>query len=205
MKLAILGATGRVGSVVLKKALADGHKVTALVRTVENIAPHENLKIIIGDAKDFHSIEQTIEGSILVFSALNTDKTTTLSQSIVHLIKAMQKHNTQRIVTIGTAGILNSRLEPGKLRYQSIESRQRTQTAAKEHEIVYRKLQQTSLDWTIVCPTALVNEDEVGTYRHEVDFLPEAGRKISVVDTASFSYEVITKHLFLQHRVGIAY
>ncbi|MBQ0140722.1 MAG: SDR family oxidoreductase [Kurthia sp.] len=205
MKVAILGATGRVGSNVLKKALADGHEVTALVRNPENIQAQENLKIIVGDAKDFQSIEQTIEGNEVVFSALNTDKTTTLSQSIVHIIHAMQKHNIQRIVTIGTAGILTSRLEPTKLRYQSVESRQRTQTAAKEHEIVFEKLQQTTFDWTIVCPTALLNEEEVGKYRYEVNFLPEEGRKISVLDTAAFSYDVISNRLFWQQRVGIAY
>lgn len=205
MKLAILGATGRVGSNVLEHTLAAGHEVTVLVRNSAKISPHKNLTIIVGDAKNYYDIERTIKGNSVVFSALNTDQTTTLSESIEHIIEGMEKHNIQRIVTIGTAGILNSRLESNKLRYLSTESKRRTTVAAEEHEVVYRKLKQTKLKWTIICPTALLDEREMGVYRYEVDFLPKEGRKISVLDTAAFSYSVIKNGDFVQYRVGLAY
>lgn len=205
MKIALLGATGRVGSAVLSRALQDGHSVRALVRNATRISPHEQLEIQIGDAKNPASIEQLLTGCDVVFSALNTDKTTTLSESIALIINSMEQQKISRIVTIGTAGILNSRVEINKLRYDSSESRQRTKVAAKEHEQVYRALQKTNLNWTIICPTALLNKAELGIYKYEKDLLPIDGREISVLDTAAFSYRALLENLFIQHRVGIAY
>jgi len=39
MKLALVGATGRVGARILTEALARGHDVTAIARHVETLAP----------------------------------------------------------------------------------------------------------------------------------------------------------------------
>lgn len=205
MIIALFGATGRVGSAVLQRALSDGHQVQILVRNAEKIIPHENLKIIVGDAKRFDDVEATVNGCEAVFSALNTDQTTTLSESIFHIISAMKQHNIVRIVTIGTAGILDSRVEIGKLRFNSVESRQRSKVAAMEHEKMYRALQNTKLNWTIICPTALLDLEEMGIYKYEKNLLPENGRRISVLDTAAFSYSALVEHLFIQYRVGISY
>ena len=45
MKIALFGATGRVGGEVLKLALVEGHEVTVLVRSPEKLVPHDRLTI----------------------------------------------------------------------------------------------------------------------------------------------------------------
>ena len=40
MKIALIGATGFVGSAILKEALDRGHEVTAIVRDPEKLKPH---------------------------------------------------------------------------------------------------------------------------------------------------------------------
>ena len=47
--------------------------------------------------------------------------------------------------------------------------------------------------------------ERLGNYRVEADLLPEEGKRISVYDTADFTYKVMTEHLFSKKRVGIAY
>ena len=42
MKIALIGATGFVGSAILKEALDRGHEVTAIVRHTEKLPPHPN-------------------------------------------------------------------------------------------------------------------------------------------------------------------
>lgn len=205
MKIAIFGSTGRVGSIFMQHALDEGYEVQALVRKGRDVTPHENLTIIRGDATNIEDVNQTIDGCDAVFSGLNTDGTTTLSQSIAHIIEVMENKKIERIVTIGTAGIVESRVEPGKLRYLSSESRQRVKFAAGEHEKVYRALAESELDWTIICPTALVSEPRVGVYRYEKDYLPLDGRRISIYDTADLAFEALREHLFTHKRVGIAY
>lgn len=110
MHILLLGATGRVGSHVLAQALQEGHQVTALVRSPEKIrSHHENLTIVQGNVLTQEDLLRGIHGTEVVISALNTDGTSTLSDSTPLLIDAMYSEGVQRIITVGTAGILQSR------------------------------------------------------------------------------------------------
>ena len=206
MNLLILGGTGRVGSHLVKLALHDGHHVTILVRTREKIQIHaDNLTVIQGNVLSKEDIELAVQGADMVMSALNTDGGTTLTESMPLIINAMDKEGIKRIITIGTAGILQSRVNPELLRYQSSESKRKLTRAAEEHHKVYEMLQRSSLDWTIVCPTYLPDGERLGNYRTERNYLPEEGSKISVPDTADFAYSQLRSDKYLKARVGIAY
>lgn len=206
MNLLILGGTGRVGSHLVENALQDDHYVTVLVRTPEKIQiQHNNLTVVQGNVLSKEDIEQVMHGADVVISALNTDGGTTLTDSMPLIIDAMKKEGIKRIITIGTAGILQSRVSPELLRYQSSESKRKLTRAAEEHHKVYELLQQSALDWTIVCPTYLPDGERLGNYRTERDFLPVEGSQISVPDTADFAYSLLQSGDFIKTRVGIAY
>jgi len=206
MNILILGATGRVGSQIVTYALHDRHHVTVLVRTQEKIQiNNEKLTIIQGDVLNKEDIFNAMHGIDVVISALNTDGTTTLSESIPFIIEAMENEGIKRIITIGTAGILQSRTTLDSLRYQSSESKRKSTRAAKEHHKVYDMLKQSTLEWTIVCPTYLPDGERIGKYRIERDFLPEGGVEISVPDTAEFTFRQLKTSEHIKSRVGIAY
>ncbi|MCZ8495708.1 NAD(P)-dependent oxidoreductase [Priestia megaterium] len=206
MNILILGATGRVGSQIVKHALRDGHHVTVLVRTPKKIqVTNEKLTIIQGNVLNEDDIVRSIGGIDVVISALNNDGTTTLSESMPLIIEAMKREGIQRIITIGTAGILQSRSTPQSMRYQLRKSKGRPVRAAKEHHKVYTMLKQSSLDWTIVCPTYLPDGESIGKYCVDDDFLPEGGTEISVSDTAEFTFSQIKSSDYIKSRVGIAY
>jgi uncharacterized protein len=206
LNILILGATGRVGSQLVSLALHDRHQVTVLVRTPEKIQLlNENVTIIQGNVLNKDDIFRAMQGINVVISALNTDGTTTLSKSIPLIMEAMEREGIQRIITIGTAGILQSRTTPKILRYQSSESKRKSVKAAQEHHKLFDMLKQSTLEWTIVCPTYLPDGEKVGQYRVERDLLPEGGERISVPDTAEFTYNQITSKDYIKSRVGIAY
>lgn len=206
MNILILGATGRVGSHLLNHALQDNHHVTALVRSPEKVQfKSERLTIVQGDVLHKEDIKRAMTGIDVVISALSTDGANTLSESMPHLIDAMENEGTQRIITVGTAGILQSRTTPDVLRYQSSESKRKLTRAAEDHHKAYELLNQSSLRWTIVCPTYLPDGDRLGDYRVERDYLPVDGVKIHVPDTAEFTYRQISSNEFIKSRVGIAY
>lgn len=207
MNLLILGGTGRVGSKIVTNALHDGHQVTVLARRPEKLELNHNdkLKVIQGNVLNQNDIMAAMPGIDVVISALNTDGTTTLTDSMPLIINAMEQEGIQRIITVGTAGILQSRTSPNLLRYQSSESKRKSTRAAEEHHRVYDMLRESQLDWTIVCPTYLPDEECIGEYRVEIDYLPEGGTKISVSDTAQFVYRQTNNADFIKQRVGIAY
>lgn len=206
MNILLLGMTGRTGSNIAKLALEDKHQVTALLRTPEKIKLNdENLSIIKGDATVKKDVERAMQGADVVISALNTDGGNTLTKSMPLIIDAMKAENIERIVTIGTAGILQSRVEPDVLRYQSSESKRKLTRAAEEHHKTYLLLKESELDWTVVCPTYLPDGEAVGEHREERDFLPEDGKKITTGDTAEFVYKQLESDKYIKSRVGIAY
>ncbi|MGO4889552.1 NAD(P)-dependent oxidoreductase [Anaerobacillus sp. MEB173] len=206
MNILILGATGRVGSGIVTYALHDRHNVTVLVRTPEKVEiNNENLTIIQGNVLNKDDIVRAMHGIDIVISALNTDGSTTLSESMPFIIEAMENEGIKRIITVGTAGILQSRTTQNSLRYQSSESKRKSTRAAKEHHKVYDMLKQSTLEWTIVCPTYLPDGERIGKYRIERNFLPEDGVEISVPDTAEFTFRQIKTSDYIKSRVGIAY
>lgn len=207
LNLFLLGATGRVGSRILAQALRDGHHVTVLVRSPEKLAPDQagRLRVIPGNVLEAADVLHAIKGADTVVSALGTDGSTTLSAGTPHIIRAMKQAGIKRIITVGTAGILQSRTSPKLLRYQSSESKRKLTRAAEEHHKAFTLLAQSDLDWTIVCPTYLPDGKLTGSYRVEADFLPENGTEISVPDTAAFTYSLIASGGYVRSRVGIAY
>ncbi len=206
MNVLIFGATGRVGSHITSHALQDGHHVTVLVRSPEKLQQvNPKLTVIQGNVLNKEDITRAVQGNDVVISALNTDGTTTLSDSMPLIIEAMYKEGIQRIITVGTAGILQSESSPDLLRYQSSESKRKSTRAAEEHYRVYRLLNDSTLEWTIVCPTYLPKGERLGNYRVKQNILPEGGTEISVPDTAEFTYNQLQASDFIKLRVGIAY
>lgn len=206
MNILLLGSTGRVGSHIAKLALEDKHQVTALVRTPEKLMINDvKLSIIKGDVTVKEDVERAMKNADVVISALNTDGTDTLTKSMPLIIDAMNAEGIKRIITIGTAGILQSRVEPDVLRYQSSESKRKLTRAAEEHHQTYLLLEESDLDWTVVCPTYLPDGEAIGTCREARDYLPEDGKKITVGDTAVFVYKQLESNQYIKSRVGIAY
>ncbi len=206
LNILVFGATGRVGSHIVSLALKEGHHVIALVRTPSKMnITDENLHVKQGNVLNIEDIASVMANADVVISALNTDGTKTLTESLPLIIQEMKKRNLYRIITVGTAGILQSRLTPSLLRYQSSESKRKTTRAAQEHHNVLKILEQSDMEWTIVCPTYLPDGHYTGNYRVERDFLPEGGTEISVADTAEFTYQQIQCTKFVKSRVGIAY
>ncbi|AXF55046.1 NAD(P)-dependent oxidoreductase [Salicibibacter kimchii] len=206
MKILILGATGRVGTEITRLALADQHDVKVLVRQPEMLAMNrDQVTVVQGNVLNRTDLSEAMHNVDIVISALNTDKNDTLSRSAPLIIQEMYEQGLQRFIMVGTAGILNSRTERELYRFQSRESKRRSTTAAEDHLGAYRSLKESGLKWTIVCPTALINGGSEGNYRVEKDYLPENGKRISVGDTAAFTYSLLDLEKYIHVRVGIAY
>jgi len=206
VNLCILGATGRVGSIILDNALSQHVNVNILVRDQNKILiDHPKLRVIEGNVLNESDISTAMNGTSVVISALNTDGTTTLSESMPLIIRSMKKHGIKRIITIGTAGILQARIDPDLFRFQSSESRRKSTRDAEEHLKAYLKLKESGLQWTVVCPTYLPTGERVGHFRYEKNFLPVNPSSISIYDTADFAFKQLFSTEFIGFRVGLTY
>src|SRR5581483_10336672 len=73
MKIALIGATGFVGTAVLNEALSRGHQVTAIARNTEKITA-ATPKLIVKQADAYNPDELTaaVSGNDAVVSAFNS-------------------------------------------------------------------------------------------------------------------------------------
>ncbi len=71
MKITVIGATGFVGSALLKEALDRGHEVTAIVRHPEKLQHHSKLHPQKGDVYNADEVARSVAGHDAVISAFN--------------------------------------------------------------------------------------------------------------------------------------
>ncbi|WP_090925865.1 NAD(P)-dependent oxidoreductase [Salibacterium qingdaonense] len=206
MNISIFGATGRVGNRLLPMLLSSGYSVRALARSPEKLKSHPSLQVIEGNVLTDKDVQTTISGTDIVISTLGTDKQNTLQRAFPLIIDAMIQENVQRILSTGTAGILNARRDPAIFRFETNESKRRSTTAARDHAEACKLLQQSPLNWTIACPTYLPEGEASGIFRTGADFLPEDGKSITTGDTALFLYRLVSgEESFHRRRAGLAY
>ncbi|HCR12414.1 MAG TPA: 3-beta hydroxysteroid dehydrogenase, partial [Desulfovibrio sp.] len=69
MRIALIGATGYVGSAILQEALSRGHDVTAIVRHAEKLPAHPNLTPKAVDVADVAALAAALAGCEAVVHA----------------------------------------------------------------------------------------------------------------------------------------
>ena len=74
MRIALIGATGFVGSHILDEALDRKHEVTAIVRRTERLPVHGGLIAKKGDVLDVDELAGFLAGHEAVIASYNADK-----------------------------------------------------------------------------------------------------------------------------------
>ena len=112
MKVALIGASGFVGSHLLTELLNRGHQVTGIVRTVANVKEsNAQLSLKAVDVLNTVELAEAIKGSDAVISAFNAGWTNpNLYDDFIAGSEAIQKAvkdaGVQRLIVIGGAGSL---------------------------------------------------------------------------------------------------
>jgi putative NADH-flavin reductase len=71
MKIAVIGATGFVGSAMLQETLQRGHEVTAIMRHPEKVTSHPKLRPHKADFQKGDEVTRSVAGHDAVISAFN--------------------------------------------------------------------------------------------------------------------------------------
>src|SRR5688572_5532231 len=116
MKIALIGATGFVGSAILKEALDRGHEVTGIVRHPEKLTPHQKLRPQKGDASNEDEVARLVISHDAVISAFNPgwgnpDIYNLQIKGTKAIINGVKKVGIKRLLFVGGAGSLE--VKPG--------------------------------------------------------------------------------------------
>jgi uncharacterized protein len=188
MNIALIGASGFVGSALLQEALSRGHDVTALVSRPDRLAPAPRLRIEAADALDSARLAQQLRGHDVVISAFSghaqSDVLGYYLRGLRSILSAVKAAGVPRLLVVGGAGSLE--VAPGVQLLDTPEFPAAYKpTAEGARQALHLLRDEPTLDWTMLSPAPMLRPGErTGRYRVGGDQLIPGGHEISVQDYA---------------------
>lgn len=198
MKLAIFGATGRTGQILVRRSLEAGYSVVAIVRDATKIQPQPNLEIVVADVLNPKEVGKALAGVDVVLTALGAThlkKSDLLPESIKSIIAAMNAKGIRRLIVLGASGALHPAWKYASLGRKiffliirnTFLKHPMNDSGAQE-----RIVEASDLDYTVVHPPRLLDGPYTGKYRVVADGLPPGGHELNREDLAEFMLAQVT-------------
>ncbi|MGW0364435.1 NAD(P)-dependent oxidoreductase [Streptomyces sp. NPDC002990] len=214
-KIALIGATGTIGTRVLREALGRGHEVTAVVRDPAKAAG-SGAAVVPGDVLDPASVTDAGAGHDVVVSAFGAGAGDpgTIAAAAKSLIGGVQSLGADaprpRVVVVGGAGSL--RTPGGPLVWDEAGIPEPVLAVMHAHGEALDFLRTVPVEevrWTSLSPAAQVAPGaRTGTYRLALDDLvvDDAGRsRISTEDYAVALVDEIERDAHAGQRFTVGY
>jgi hypothetical protein len=213
MKVALLGATGFVGSALLKEAHDRGHVVTAIVPDPEKLEEREGLTAKAGDVYDTASLATLIGGNEAIISAFNPgwknpDLYDDQVRGTASIIAAIKKAGITRVLWVGGAGGLE--VAPGVRLVDSPDMPPWVKPGALATINALDQLrEEPELEWSYLSPSAdLTPGQRTGKFRLGNDQLlvdATGQSKISVQDYAVAMIDELERPAHVRQRFTAGY
>jgi putative NADH-flavin reductase len=213
MKIALIGATGFVGSKVLAEALQRGHQVTALVRNTAKLPAQAHVTPVELDITDAAALAHAVEGHDAVVSAFNAPRANPAFaelylKGVRAIVDGVKRAGVKRVLLVGGAGSLY--VAPG---VQLVDTPQfpaeyRTEAQAAR-EALNQIRNEAALDWSFVSPAPILAPGQrTGRFRLGGDDVLMNGTQpgnISVEDLAVAIVDELETPRHLRQRFTLAY
>jgi putative NADH-flavin reductase len=165
MSVAIVGASGRIGSKILAEALSRHHSVTAIARNADKIPAQPNVTIRQGDIGT-PAIADILHGHDAVIVSIPFGKI--IAKDVVAAVKAA---GVKRLLVVGGAGSLRGTDGVAIIDGPSFPEAWKPQAGAAR-DFLYGLKEEHALDWTYLSPSALIGPGErTGNFRLGLDDL----------------------------------
>jgi biliverdin reductase / flavin reductase len=209
VKVAIFGASGGTGRIMIRKALERGHQVTAAARNPSALlGGHERLRVVEADVMQPQTLDAVVEDqdavitSVSVGNALREGRkpTTLFSEGTRNVIAAMERQGIRRLVCLSSSAV-----EPdpalgiifGKIMRPLLFKEMYGDMSRMEREV-----RSSGLDWVIVRPSTLTDDPASGRYILGIDRIPK-GWRIPREDVADFTLDQLDDDRYLKRAIAI--
>jgi putative NADH-flavin reductase len=209
MKIALFGASGPTGVLVVQQALEKGHLVTAFVRSPEKFTQsHPDLTVIKADVLLPSTFENKLKGHDIVISTLGIGQsfkdTTLYSESGKNIIEAMRKSGVKKFICLTSGGVEDD--DPSfEFIYKLVFKRllRKPYNNMKKLESYLQSV--SDIDWIVIRPSRLIDTPLTGIYRVSPRYAPKGGSKISRADLAQFILKQLNSNEWLRKTPTITY
>lgn len=172
-KFAVIGATGLVGSAVVKELASRGHSVTAFARNIDKVAQADNVKAVAIDVNspDFADKLTGFDAVVNAFNAgwENPNIVNDLKTGHANILTASKTANVPYLLVVGGAGSLN--IAPNVQLVDTPEFPADVYPAANVvRELLTELRTRTDVNWAFLSPAMMfainpVSFEKTGNYR----------------------------------------
>lgn len=211
MKVALIGATGFIGSAVLREALDREHQVTAIVRHPEKLPEHANLVSQKGDVMK-EETAALVAGHEAVISAYSSDRGPEQYEQHISgyrmIIDGVKAAGLKRLLVVGGAGSLE--VAPGVQVVDGPEFPEEWKPGAlATREVLYLLRDEPELEWTFLSPSgAIAPGERTGQFRLGTDQLltdADGESRISLEDYAVAMLDELEEPQHSRRRFTVGY
>jgi len=218
MRVAVIGATGFVGSEIVKELINRNHSIKAFSRNKDKVIISKNVAAVEVDVNNIEALVTDLQGADVVVSAYNAgwsnpDLYNDYIKGSNAIEQATKQAGVKRLIVVGGAGSLyvNDQKELQLVDAPGFPDEIKPgATAARDY---YNTLQNNqNLDWTYFSPAPEMHQGtsgvRKGTYRlgTDVPVFDEAGHSIlSVEDVAVVIADEVENAKHVKQRFTAAY
>jgi putative NADH-flavin reductase len=201
--IALIGATGNVGSRVLTEALSRGHAVTALTRDASKVKPRAGMTVRQGSTTDTTNLAAILAGHAAVIASVKWNEA-----NVHDVLDAVRRSGVKRVLfVVGAGSLIRS---DGRTHLDHMADRGVQPPTSKPASLALAELRKvTDLDWTAISPPASIRPGErTGEFRLGGDHLledDEGQSQISFEDFAIAIVDEIEKPKHSRQRFTAAY
>jgi putative NADH-flavin reductase len=213
MKIALIGATGFIGSAILREALDRGHQVTAIVRHPEKLPQHPSLVARKGDVTREMETTALVVGRDAVISAYSPgrDVPDIYEQHVSgyrKIIDGVKKAGVKRLLVVGGAGSLE--VAPGVQLVDTPQFPEQWKAGSlATRKVLYLLQDEPELEWTFLSPSNMIAPGErTGRFRLGTDQLltdADGQSRISLEDYAVAMLNELEDPKHIRQRFTVGY
>ena len=186
MNLAIVGATGNIGSRVLDEALRRDHKVTATSRDPAKLVARPNMSAKAASTADVAGLAGILKGHDAAIISLKWNEA-----DIHAVLDAIRRAGVKRcLFVIGAGSLLR---KDGRTHFDHMAEKGIQPPTSKPAALAFEEMKKaTDLDWTAISPAASIQPGErTGKFRLGLDHLIEDDKGQSLISREDFAIAIL--------------
>ncbi|WEK53534.1 MAG: NAD(P)-dependent oxidoreductase [Candidatus Cohnella colombiensis] len=201
MKVGVIGATGKAGSLIVKEAVSRGHEVTAIVRNASKLIDH---KVAVLEKDVFQLSSEDLAAFDVIVNAFgaapgNEQQHIEAGQALIQALKAAP--NTRLIVVGGAGSLYVDEAKTLQVLNTPDFPELYMATARSQGQNLADLQQATGIKWTFISPAAFFDPEgqRTGSYTKGKDNLIVNSKNQSYVSYADYAIAVVDEIENPQH------
>lgn len=201
--IALIGATGNIGSRILDEALQRRHKVTAITRDASKVKSRPGMTVKQGSTTDVATLAGVLAGHKIVVASVKWNEA-----NVLDVLDAVRRAGVKRVLfVVGAGSLLRA---DGRSHLEHMAEKGIQPPTSKPASLALAEVRKAKdLDWTAISPPASIQPgDRTGKFRLGTDHLledAEGQSRISREDFAIAIVDEIEKPRHIRKRFTAAY